>query len=181
MIDTIFNYYEQYGNHDYIGEEVSQISHMIQAAMLAEDNNESIEIVLACLFHDIGHLLQIDSTTNKMNKYGTKYHEKIGKQFLLDCNIPEPIPSLVQNHVKAKKYLVSTQPNYFNTLSNASKQTFIFQGGIMNKREIQEFEQDELFEMSLKVRFYDDKAKVSDIKIKNLDNYKKMLIKYLNK
>ena len=51
----------------------------------------------------------------------------------------------------------------------------------MNKREIQEFEQDELFEMSLKVRFYDDKAKVSDIKIKNLDYYKKMLIKYLNK
>ena len=31
--------------------------HMLQAAMQAKANNESNEIIVACLLHDIGHLL----------------------------------------------------------------------------------------------------------------------------
>ena len=104
MIEEIFDYYIKYGQSDYIGEDVSQISHMIQTAMLAENNNEPIHLILACLFHDIGHLLQIENDSGNMSKYGVKNHEKITKKFLLDNNIPEPIPSLAENHVKAKKY-----------------------------------------------------------------------------
>ena len=85
MIEDIFDYYVKYGQSDYIGEDVSQISHMIQAAMLAEKNNEPTHLILACLFHDIGHLLQIENDS----KYGIKNHEKMTKKFLLDNNIPE--------------------------------------------------------------------------------------------
>jgi predicted HD phosphohydrolase len=36
MINCIFEYYNKFGNRDYIGEEVSQIEHMTQSAILAE-------------------------------------------------------------------------------------------------------------------------------------------------
>ncbi len=180
MIEDIFDYYVKYGQSDYIGEDVSQISHMIQAAMLAEKNNEPTHLILACLFHDIGHLLQIENDSENMSKYGVKNHEKITKKFLLDNNIPEPIPSLAENHVKAKKYKTFKNPNYFNKLSNASKQTLIFQGGPMTKQEAMEFERDELFSESLRLREYDDEAKESGVELKELGYYKEMLRNYLN-
>ena len=40
-VDSIFDYYYKYGNQDYIGEEISQIEHMTQAAMLAENEHQN--------------------------------------------------------------------------------------------------------------------------------------------
>ena len=42
-IDKILSYYEQFGAADYIGEPVSQIEHMTQAAMLAEEDGQPVE------------------------------------------------------------------------------------------------------------------------------------------
>ena len=61
ILDYIFYYYENYGSEDYIGENVSQIEHMIQAAMLAEQDSQKPEIVIALFLHDIGHLLDHDN------------------------------------------------------------------------------------------------------------------------
>ena len=164
----------------YIGEKITISEHMIQSAMLAEKDNQSKEVILACLFHDIGHLLQIENDSGNMSKYGVKNHEKITKKFLLDNNIPEPIPSLAENHVKAKKYKTFKNPNYFNKLSNASKQTLIFQGGPMTEQEAIEFERDELFSESLRLREYDDEAKEIGVELRGLGYYKEMLRNYLN-
>ena len=172
----IFNYYKKYGNKDYIGEEVSQIEHMIQAAMLAEEDGQDDNMILACLFHDIGHLLQIEcEEENKMGKYGLINHEKIGKQYLIDNDIPYPIPQLVENHVKSKRYLTYKYPEYIQELSDASVETLYFQGGPMNKEEAECFEKSELFSLSLKLREYDDKAKVKGKQINNLKHYEEML------
>lgn len=179
MINELFDYYNKYGDCDYIGEDVSQIEHMTQAAMIAEDNNESVEVILACFFHDIGHLLQEENI--KMNGFGIKHHEKIGARLLRDHGIPEPIPTLVENHVKTKKYKVYKFKEYYNKLSEASKKTLIHQGGKMNEQDAKEFEQDCLFDMSNKVREYDDMAKVVGIKIKPIEYYKNMCIKLLSK
>lgn len=175
----IFNYYEKYGNKDYIGEEVSQIEHMIQCAMLAEENNEDDDMILACLFHDIGHLIQIDYEENKMGKYGLKNHEKIGKQYLIDVGIPQPIPDLVESHVKSKRYLTFKNKNYIKNLSEASIETLKLQGGPMNNEETIEFENSKIFNQALRLRYYDDKAKVKNKNINNLEYYKIKLKKKL--
>ena len=52
----IFGLYEQHGTADYIGEPVSQIEHMSQAAQLAMAEGFDDEVVLAAFFHDIGHI-----------------------------------------------------------------------------------------------------------------------------
>ena len=182
IIEKIFSYYEDYGDKDYIGELITQTEHMIQSAMLAEKDNQSKEVILACLFHDIGHLIQLEcDQTKKLGKYGIKNHEKIGKQFLEDCGVPYPIPNLVENHVKAKRYLTYKYIDYILNLSDASKKTLEMQGGPMKVDEAEIFESSELFDISIKMRDYDDKAKVEGVKINNLDYYKDILKQVLSK
>ena len=50
---------------------------MIQSAVSAQRANESNEIVLACLLHDIGHFLDQDD----MGGYGVVDHCKLGGIF----------------------------------------------------------------------------------------------------
>ena len=44
-------------NKLYIGEKVTMSEHMIQTAMLAEENNSSKYLICACLLHDYGHFI----------------------------------------------------------------------------------------------------------------------------
>ena len=50
-INEIFSLYESFGNADYIGEPVSQIEHMSQAAQMAEKEGYGKEVILAAFFH----------------------------------------------------------------------------------------------------------------------------------
>ena len=182
ITDQIFKYYEDYGNKNYIGEPVTQIEHMIQAAMFAAADKKSNEIILAALFHDIGHLIEFDkeTKTEQMGDLGVKNHEKIGADFLRKLNVPSPIPELVEGHVLAKRYLTYKYPDYQDKLSDASKCTLKHQGGPMTKTEAENFEKDSLFDVYLKMRAYDDKAKFTDIEIKPLTYYKIMFISLMS-
>lgn len=175
--DKIFNYYLKFGSKDYIGEPVTQIEHMVQAAMLAEKNNEDIEVILASLFHDIGHLVAFDRET--MGNFGIKKHEKLGADFLRSLGITGKIPSLVENHVSAKRYL-SRNEEYYNKLSYASKQTLKYQGGPFNDLEANKYENDPNFKDYINIRLYDDQAKIINFPIKSLEYFKNMLRQYLN-
>ena len=177
-VEQIFYLYTQYGTKDYIGESITQIEHMVQAAMLAEKDGYDIEMILACLFHDIGHLIGFDKIS--MGNYGIKNHEKIGADFLRNLGFPEKIPLLIQNHVITKKYLAYKNPEYIDKLSKASRITLGYQGGIMSPQEANEYEKEELFNMYLQLRYYDDAAKKQNVKIKSLEYYKKMCLQYLN-
>ena len=180
-VDKIFSYYEKYGNRDYIGEPVTQVEHMIQGAMFAELDGKSPEVVLALFLHDIGHLLEFDSKDEKekMGELGVMNHETKGKIFLQQLGIPYPIPNLVENHVKVKRYLVGKNPKYYQNLSSASQKTLEYQGGPMTNDEIREFESDPLFSESLVIRDYDDMGKIPNMKIKSLDYYRGYLTSYL--
>ena len=186
-LDKLFDYFVNYGAKDYIGEPVTQTEHMFQAAMSAENNNEDIEVVLGALFHDLGHLVQlalndenssVDTKAN-MGKYGVKNHEKIGAGILRDMGFKYPIPELAENHVKVKKYRTYKDKDYYNKLSDASKKTLEYQGGPMTAEEALEFESDPLFIKSLRIRDYDDAAKIPNLPIKSIDYYKNMTREYL--
>ena len=177
-VNTIFNYYEEFGCKNYIGEEVTQIEHMVQAAMLSEENNDCVEVILGSLFHDIGHLIAFDKET--MGGFGIKNHQTLGANFLRNLGIPEIIPELVESHVNSKKYLARDK-NYYNKLSKASQTTLKYQGGCFNEMEAKEYEKLPNFELYIKIRLYDDEAKEVNKKIKSLSYYKSMLSNYLNK
>lgn len=175
-IDKIFDLYHKYGSNDYIGEPVSQTEHMVQAAMLAQQDNQSKEVIISALFHDIGHLIGLENDSlETMGNVGVKAHEKVGAEYLRNLGVPEPIPYLVESHVKAKRYLCYKNLKYLINLSSASKETLIHQGGPMRPNEAFQFEKDKYFETILKLRTYDEKAKDTNIKINDLDDYKQIL------
>ena len=178
ITNKIFQLYNNYGSKDYIGESVTQIEHMVQAAMLAEEDNSSVELVLASLFHDIGNLVGFDD--EKMGEYGIMNHEKKGADFLRNLGFNENIPLLIENHVIAKRYL-ARDPEYYNNLSEASKQTLIYQGGPMDDTDADNYQNLPNFDSYIKIRRYDDQAKNTNITIKSLNYYRDMCYNYLIK
>jgi 2-amino-1-hydroxyethylphosphonate dioxygenase (glycine-forming) len=172
ILDEVFSLYEKFGNADYIGEPVSQIEHMSQAAQLAMKEGYDDEVVLAAFFHDIGHICEMQSESNSMDGYGVKSHEKIGAGFLREKGFPERVAKLVENHVQAKRYLTYKFPEYYESLSEASKKTLEFQGGPMGGTEAEAFESDILFETSIRMRKWDELAKEMNVALLNLEEIK---------
>jgi phosphonate degradation associated HDIG domain protein len=179
IVDEIFSLYEQYGAADYIGEPVSQIEHMCQAAQMAEAEGYDEEVILAAFFHDIGHLCEHIFHVTYMDGYGIMDHENLGSQYLREKGFSEKIARLVESHVPAKRYLTFKYPDYYNKLSEASRITLDKQGGIMDASEAQRFEMDHLHPLFIKIREWDDKAKVEQIPMPSLDIYRQMALHHL--
>lgn len=173
-LNLIFSLYERHGNEDYIGEPVSQLEHMCQSAQLAEKEGFDEEVILAAFFHDIGHLFAHLQESESMGGFGTKRHEQIGADYLRKLGFPEKMAKLVENHVQAKRYLTFRYPEYFEKLSEASRQTLVYQGGPMSASEAEAFESDPLFEASLKMRTWDEEAKLEKIPLPDLKKYRDM-------
>lgn len=178
-VNEIFELYQKYGGEDYIGEPVSQVEHMCQAAQLAEEEGYPEEIILAAFFHDIGHFCEHIMPVEQMDGFGVVDHEKLGADFLRSKGFSEDIASLVQNHVQAKRYLTWHSPSYYEQLSGASKKTLEFQGGVMTSEEATLFESGHLFDLHIKLRRWDEKAKLENKPMPSLQKYKDMAMRHL--
>jgi putative nucleotidyltransferase with HDIG domain len=153
---------------------------MSQAAQMAEEEGYENEVILAAFFHDLGHLFSQREELEQMDGYGVMDHEKLGANYLRKLGFPEKVARLVESHVKAKRYLTFINPVYFQKLSEASKQTLNFQGGVMTAEEAKEFESDPEHKLILKMREWDERAKETGIPVPKLDAYKKMALELLS-
>ena len=180
VTNEIFALYGKHGAEDYIGEPVSQLEHMSQSAILAAQQGFDEEVILAAFFHDIGHFLS-STQTQSMDGYGVMSHEKVGADYLRSKGFPERVAKLVESHVQAKRYLTFKNPEYYQQLSEASKRTLEFQGGRMSEAEAQAFEKDELFELSIRMRKWDELAKEENVPVPDLEIYKQMSLTCLNR
>lgn len=165
VVEEIFQLYKNYGRQEY-GERVSMFMHMMQAALHAEAEGHNDELIIAAFLHDIGHFFEQEE---KMGIYGTMAHDDLGGAFLLEKGFPERMAKLVASHVAAKRYLTATDDSYFDTLSEASKETLSYQGGPMTTEEISHFESDEYYRDYIHIRLWDDKGKDPDQPIKEED------------
>jgi len=175
IIDQIISSYSN-NKSLYIGEKVTITEHMIQTAMLAEKTNCSSSLICSSLLHDYGHFI-LENPDDLVKKKKDGKHEDIGYEFLKKYfvrNVVEPI----KYHVKAKRYLVRDK-KYYQILSEASKVSLKLQGGIMNDKEAKEFESNEFFESSIKLRKFDEEAKKAGLKIKSINEYKNLLLSKL--
>jgi len=181
IVDQIFALYKKHGDEDYIGEPVSQLEHMSQAALLAEEQGFDDEVILAAFFHDIGHLCVADGDAKSMDGFGNVDHEKLGADYLRQQGFSERLATLVESHVIAKRYLTFKYPDYYNKLSDASKATLEFQGGRMTDAEATEFEKHPDSDLFIKLRYWDDEAKEMNIPVQNLQHLKLLALNHLNR
>ena len=156
---------KQYGN-----EKVSQFEHAIQCALLSKKNNENHFFITAALFHDIGHLINNDKEAIK--KGIDKKHENSGSLFLSKF-FPEDVTILIKGHVPAKRYLVYSEKGYYDTLSIASKQSLDVQGGSFSADEANDFIKQPFMQDAVRLRKYDDLAKVKNLEIPNIHYFYK--------
>ena len=175
IIDQIISSYSN-NKSLYIGEEVTITEHMIQTAMLAEKTNCSSNLICSSLLHDYGHFI-LENPDDLINKKKDGKHEDIGYEFLKKYFVKDVVKP-IKYHVKAKRYLVRNK-KYYQILSEASKVSLKLQGGIMNDKEAKEFESNEFFESSIKLRKFDEEAKKAGLKIKSINEYKNLLFSKL--
>jgi phosphonate degradation associated HDIG domain protein len=180
IVNEIFALYEKHGAEDYIGEPVSQLEHMSQAAALAAADGHDDEVILAAFFHDIGHLCASDDAAS-MDGMGALDHEKLGADYLSEKGFSDRLTQLVQSHVIAKRYLTYKFPEYYEKLSEASKTTLNFQGGRMSAEEAEVFESHPDAELMIQLRYFDDRAKEIDQDVDNIEFLKQLSVKHLSK
>jgi phosphonate degradation associated HDIG domain protein len=158
FINRIDRLFAERGSSQYHGEAVTQLEHALQAATLAERDSLSPEGIAAALLHDIGHLLH-GHAEDCVNEGINDRHEELGVRFL-SRGFGLPVTEPIRLHVAAKRYLTAARPEYFAHLSPASIQSLELQGGPMTPSEVREFEANPYFSLVVKVREYDDCAKV---------------------
>ena len=101
-----------------------------------------------------------------------KKHENSGSQFLSKF-FPEDVTRLIKGHVPAKRYLVYYEDGYYDTLSIASKRSLDVQGGSFSKDEANEFINQPFMQDAVRLRKYDDLAKVENLEIPNINFFYK--------
>jgi predicted HD phosphohydrolase len=163
VYQEIRDLYETYGQTDYIGEPITQLDHAMQCAKCAEEAGASINVIIAALLHDIGHLLGLkNGEKNMVNESGENLgitsHEILGGQYLRENGFNDMICCLVANHVNAKRYC-AIDPEYYSKLSHGSLESLKLQGGPMGANEASKFEDYDYFFWQISLRYYDDDAK----------------------
>lgn len=154
-VDRIRHLYETQGGKPY-GEKVTQMQHAIQVATLAERNGARETLIVACLLHDIGHLLYSEEILHwNINDR----HEMIAASLLKDI-FGEQVSEPVKLHVMAKRYLCATDETYYDSLSPASKESLELQGGPMSDdHKLTLFERNPYFSQAIELRHWDDEGK----------------------
>jgi [1-hydroxy-2-(trimethylamino)ethyl]phosphonate dioxygenase len=172
IIESIFALYETRGQRMY-GEAVTEWQHALQCAHLAEEKGEPAPLVAACLLHDYGHLLH-ELGEDIADQGVDAAHETLGADALAEY-FPNAVVEPIRLHVEAKRYFCRQHTSYLETLSPASQQSLQLQGGVMTSEQAYEFILTPFYADALRLRRYDDAAKVKDAVVPPLEHYRKML------
>lgn len=173
-IEDMIRLFSESGSQMYGGEAVSQLEHALQCAALAEAAGETKELVIACLFHDLGHLIH-DLAENAVES-GLNDHHEYRAIPLLRQLFPPAVTEPIRLHVEAKRYLCAVKPGYWESLSPTSQRSLELQGGVFSHESAQNFICQPYAADAVQLRIYDDQAKVVDLSIPDLNHFAQIAI-----
>lgn len=171
-VDQILQLFHAHGDRHY-GENVSEREHALQTAAFAQQFGEPPAIVVACLLHDVGHLMH-ELGEDIANRGTDAGHEELGANALRTRFVNEVVEP-IRLHVAAKRYLCGRQASYFEGLSPSSRLSLQLQGGPMTAVEADAFEKHPHFAAAVQVRRYDDMGKVPGLVTLTFDDYRPLL------
>lgn len=167
--DEVTRLFEQAGGSQYGGEAVTQLEHGLQAAFLAEEEGAPSDLIVAALLHDIGHLLH-NLPDDAPDQGVDDLHEDLGAAWI-EGRFPPSVLEPVRLHVEAKRYLCAVEPGYLESLSEPSRVSLFLQGGPMSEEECEEFRRGEFFDYSIRLRRWDDEAKIAGLETPPLAHF----------
>ena len=172
-VEDIVDLLESRGDSQYGGEAVTQLEHALQAATLAEREKASAALIAAALLHDIGHLLH--NLPDHAPDDGVDDHHETSAGNFLRKYFPPAVAEPVRLHVAAKRYLCAIEPGYLEQLSHPSIVSLKLQGGPMSIDEIAAFKSLPFAEDAVRLRKWDDEAKIPDFETKNVRHFEQFL------
>ena len=173
-LGELFARFEGERAHQMYDEAVTELEHALQSAELAAAEGAPPALIAAALLHDIGHLLIGDLFPIEEELPRDFKHEQVGARYLARWFGPE-VTRPVHMHVVAKRYLVAVDPAYGATLSPSSVRSLAVQGGPMSPQEVEDFRAQPGWEEAIKVRLWDDLAKVADAETRGIQDFHVML------
>ncbi len=148
------------GQKQYGREAVSQLDHALQCAHLAEEAGEMPATVVAALLHDLGHLLAPAAGVHEARApRHDDLHQYVALPFLRGV-LPDAVLEPIRMHVDAKRYLCAVDAGYWAALSPASQHSLELQGGAYGLVESTKFAGQPFAQEAIRLRRYDDLAKV---------------------
>ncbi|HEY1825916.1 MAG TPA: HD domain-containing protein [Acidimicrobiales bacterium] len=166
----LFDLYESQGREPY-GESITQLEHALQCAALAQNDHASDAMIVAALFHDVGHLVAgVQNERAFPLDEVDDDHERIGARILSPLFGPS-VAQPVSLHVTAKRWRCTREPAYYEKLSEASRLTLKAQGGLMDDDECLRFEEHPGFPDALTLRTWDDEGKLVGLDVGTLEDY----------
>jgi [1-hydroxy-2-(trimethylamino)ethyl]phosphonate dioxygenase len=154
------------------GESVTQLEHALQCAALARRERADDEVTLAALLHDVGQLL------DRVPEHTEHHHGHQGAEWLRPW-VPRRIAWLVEHHVVAKRYLCTVDPRYAERLSPASVRSLAVQGAGLDVEQRLALETQPWFADAVRIRRWDDEAKVVGASPPPLVTYRALLEHWL--
>ena len=169
VADEVIRLFDRRGDSEYGGEDVTQLEHALQAAWLAEREGASPALIAAALLHDVGHLLH-DLPDDAPDAGIDDHHENSAANFL-GHSFPPSVTEPVRLHVDAKRYLCAVDATYRARLSEPSLVSLRLQGGVMTPDEVAAFETNPFAEDAVRLRKWDDAAKVRELATPPLSHF----------
>ncbi len=177
-LEEIRGLYREHGHVAYSGEPVTQLEHALQSGLLAEEAGAGDALVAAAFLHDLGHLLNCQGETPSARGIDD-LHQYYLLPFLrpiLSDAVLEPI----RLHVDAKRCLCRIDAGYYASLSPDSVRSLALQGGIFSDAEADAFLQRPYAEDALRLRRWDDTAKVEGKTTPDLDHYMEVVARRMH-
>jgi len=156
-VEDVLHVLRTQGEARYGRERVSQLEHALQCAQLAEQAGCAMELVVACLLHDLGHLVS-ERRDGEGPPDVDDVHQYLALPFLRGL-LPDAVLEPIRLHVDAKRYLCHVEPAYWEGLSPASKHSLELQGGAFDEAAAHGFLARPHSEDALLLRRFDDLAK----------------------
>ena len=134
-------------------EEVDEFGHALQCATHALGNAAGPDLIAAALLHDVGRAPAV------CRPYPATPHERAGALWL-GPRASAKVAWLVEAHVPAKVFLVSSDPAYLERLSSASVTSLGYQRNGVEEADLAPWASHKWWPEALQLRRWDDAAKV---------------------
>jgi predicted HD phosphohydrolase len=144
-------------------EAVDLWEHQLQTAEGLERLGADEELIVAGLLHDLGD-----------GRVAEAAHAPWAAALVRPL-LGERVAWVIGAHADAKRYLCTTDPAYWDTLSPVSKRTLEAQGGLMSPEEIEQFRANPIADQAVLLRQCDDAGKNPAYQVQHPERFRAML------
>jgi predicted HD phosphohydrolase len=152
---------EQQGMGD--GEAIDLWEHQLQTAEGLERLGADEALIVAGLLHDLGD-----------GRVAEVAHAPWAATLVRPL-LGERVAWVIGAHADAKRYLCTTDPAYWDTLSPVSKRTLEAQGGLMTPDEVEQFRAHPFADQAVLLRQCDDAGKDPSHRVEDPERFRAML------